>query len=170
MVPKCDNIFISNYFMLRQIQMPTHYSGTPKTVRALDTFIKFTRAANAFEGRLYQQEELEGLTSSQFGVLETLFHLGPLCQGELSAKLLRSTGNMTLVLDNLEKRNLVIRERLKEDRRMVLIHLTPEGSSIIEKVFPFMAERIEKEFDVLTQEEQETLGKLCKILGKGKRK
>jgi len=149
--------------------MPTHFSGNSKTVRALDTFIKFTRAASAFEARLYQQEELEGLTSSQFGVLETLFHLGPLCQGELSAKLLRSTGNMTLVLDNLEKRNLVVRERIKEDRRMVLIHLTGEGSAIIEKVFPVMAERIVKEFEILTFDEQETLGSLCKILGKRKR-
>jgi MarR family 2-MHQ and catechol resistance regulon transcriptional repressor len=149
--------------------MPTHYSGKPKTVRALDTFIKFTRAASSVESRLYQQEELEGLTASQFGVLETLFHIGPLSQGELSAKMLRSTGNITLVLDNLEKRNLVTRERVKEDRRMVFIHLTPEGNELIKKVFPIMAERIEMEFGTLTIEEQKTLGSLCKILGKKKR-
>jgi MarR family 2-MHQ and catechol resistance regulon transcriptional repressor len=149
--------------------MPTHYSGNSKTVRSLDTFIKFTRAASALESRLYQQEELEGLTASQFGVLETLFHLGPLCQGELSAKLLRSTGNMTLVLDNLEKRHLVVRERLKDDRRMVLIHLTSEGNAIIDKVFPIIAERVVKEFEILSLSEQETLGNLCKFLGKKKR-
>jgi MarR family 2-MHQ and catechol resistance regulon transcriptional repressor len=149
--------------------MPTHYSGNPKTTRALDTFIKFTRAASSLEGRLFQQEELEGLTISQFGVLETLYHLGSLCQGELSAKVLRSTGNITLVLDNLEKRSLVIRERDRKDRRMVFIHLTPTGNELIERVFPIMAERIETEFGTLTIEEQETLGNLCKILGKKKR-
>jgi MarR family 2-MHQ and catechol resistance regulon transcriptional repressor len=146
--------------------MPTHYSGNPKTVIALDTFIKFTRAASSLEGRLFQNDILEGLTNSQFGVLETLYHLGTLCQGDLSAKLLRSTGNITLVIDNLEKRNLVSRERDKEDRRMVFIHLTPEGKDLIIKVFPLMAEKIEVEFSSLTTEEQTTLGTLCKKLGK----
>jgi MarR family transcriptional regulator, 2-MHQ and catechol-resistance regulon repressor len=146
--------------------MPTHYSGNPKTVIALDTFIKFTRAASSLEGRLFQNDVLEGLTNSQFGVLETLYHLGTLCQGDLSAKLLRSTGNITLVIDNLEKRNLVSRERDKEDRRMVFIHLTPKGKDLIMKVFPLMAEKIEAEFSSLTTEEQTTLGTLCKKLGK----
>lgn len=149
--------------------MPTHFSGKPQTVRALDTFIKFTRAATSVEGRLFQPDELEGLTASQFGVMETLYHLGSLCQGELSAKLLRSTGNITLVLDNLEKRNLVTRERDREDRRMVYIHLTPEGNALIENLFPKMAEKVENEFGVLNKEEQEMLGNLCKILGKKKR-
>ena len=149
--------------------MPTHFSGNPQTVRALDTFIKFTRAATSVEGRLFQPDELEGLTASQFGVMETLYHLGSLCQGELSSKLLRSTGNITLVLDNLEKRNLVTRERDREDRRMVYIHLTPEGNALIENLFPKMAERVENEFGVLNEEEQEMLGKICKILGKKKR-
>ena len=109
--------------------MPTHYQGSPQAVQALDTFIKFTRAANAFEARLFAHQEIEDLTPSQFGILETLLHLGPLCQGEVSAKLLKSTGNVTLVLDNLEKRGLVRRVRETEDRRMVKIYLTPPVKS-----------------------------------------
>ena len=149
--------------------MPTHYRGDPKSVLALDTFIKFTRAANSIEARLFQEAVIEDLTPSQFGVLETLFHLGPLCQGELGAKLLRSTGNMTLVLDNLEKRNLVRRVRQTEDRRMVTIHLTPSGQELIERVFPQVLEKITCELDILTPAEQEMLGRLCRILGKQKR-
>src|ERR1035437_9151220 len=120
--------------------MPTHYKGDPKSVLALDTFIKFTRAANAFESRLYQNATIEDLSSSQFGVLETLYHLGPLCQGKISAKLLKSTGNITLVLDNLEKRGLVKRVRETQDRRMVKIILTPEGEVLIQRIFPKMVE------------------------------
>jgi MarR family 2-MHQ and catechol resistance regulon transcriptional repressor len=146
--------------------MPTHYEGDPKEVLALDTYIKFTRAANAFEARLFQAEAIEDLTPSQFGVLETLLHLGPLCQGELSTKLLRSTGNMTLVLDNLEKRSLVRRARDSQDRRMVTIYLTPEGKEMITRVFPCVLERIVSEFSVLSREEQLALGSLCRILGK----
>jgi MarR family transcriptional regulator, 2-MHQ and catechol-resistance regulon repressor len=146
--------------------MPTHYKGDPKSVLALDTFIKFTRAANAFESRLYQSTILEDLSPSQFGVLETLFHLGPLCQGELSAKLLKSTGNITLVVDNLEKRGLVKRVRQTEDRRMVKIILTPEGEVLIQRVFPQMVEAITCDIAVLTAEEQAQLGNLCRKLGK----
>jgi MarR family transcriptional regulator, 2-MHQ and catechol-resistance regulon repressor len=146
--------------------MPTHYQGSPQEVLALDTFIKFTRASNTFEGRLFQLDLLEGLTQSQFGVLEILYHLGSMCQGEVSAKLLKSTGNITLVLDNLEKQGLVRRERQPDDRRSVTIHLTPAGEVKIRRIFPRMAEAITAELSVLTPEEQQTLGSLCRILGK----
>jgi MarR family 2-MHQ and catechol resistance regulon transcriptional repressor len=146
--------------------MPTHYKGDPKLVLALDTFIKFTRAANAFESRLYQSTILGDLSPSQFGVLETLYHLGPLCQGEISAKLLKSTGNVTLVLDNLEKRSLVKRVRDMQDRRMVKIFLTPEGDVLIQRIFPKMVEAITRELSILTAEEQAQLGTLCRKLGR----
>ena len=53
------------------------------------------------------------LTISQFGVLEALYHKGPLCQRDIAAKILKSTGNITMVIDNLEKRELVRRERIR---------------------------------------------------------
>lgn len=149
--------------------MPTHYSGTSQQVLALDTFIKFTRAISTLETHLYQSDTFEGLTPSQFGVLETLYHLGPLCQGELSSKLLKSTGNMTLVLDNLEKQGLVRRERESEDRRLVTVHLTPTGELTIRRIFPQVAAQITALLSALTAEEQETLGQLCKKLGKSLR-
>ena len=148
--------------------MPTHYRGDPRIELALDTFIKFTRAANALENRLAHHAHLDDLTTSQFGVLETLFHLGPLCQGELSTKLLRSTGNVTLVLDNLEKRGLVERKRETSDRRTVKISLTSKGHDLITDLFPRQASAIASEFDLLSPSEQAELGRLCKKLGKGK--
>jgi MarR family 2-MHQ and catechol resistance regulon transcriptional repressor len=148
--------------------MPTHYRGDPRTVLALDTFIKFTRAANALENRLVRRGNMNDLTISQFGVLETLFHLGPLCQGAISAKLLRSTGNITLVLDNLERHGLVERKRDTNDRRQVTISLTPSGEAKIKAIFPRQAATITDELDALTPEEQAELGRLCKKLGKGK--
>ena len=148
--------------------MPTHYRGDPPTVLALDTFIKFTRAANALENRLVRRGNMQDLTMSQFGVMETLYHLGPLCQGAISAKLLRSSGNITLVIDNLEKNGLVERKRDTGDRRQVTISLTPKGEALIKVIFPRQAATITDEFDVLSAEEQTELGRLCKKLGIGK--
>jgi MarR family transcriptional regulator, 2-MHQ and catechol-resistance regulon repressor len=148
--------------------MPTHFRGDKNTTLALDTFIKFTRAANALENRLTHRGTLGSLTISQFGILETLYHLGPLCQGTISAKLLKSTGNVTLVLDNLEKNGLVERKRETHDRRMVIISLTPAGKALITEVFPRHAASITSEFSALTEEEQIEFGRLCKKLGMGR--
>jgi MarR family transcriptional regulator, 2-MHQ and catechol-resistance regulon repressor len=145
--------------------MPTHYQGDPQQVLALDTYIKFLRSCNALEARLAKIKNLEGLTISQFGVLETLYHLGPLTQGQISAKLLKSTGNMTLVLDNLEKQGWVQRSRDSVDRRKITILLTPSGAELIERVFPMVARAITAEMAVLSAQQQTDLGFLCKKLG-----
>ena len=147
--------------------MPTHFKGTQEQILALDTFIKLSRAGSAFDTRLLSHGTLGGLTESQFAVLEALYHLGPMCQGQLSQKLLRSTGNMTLVLDNLEKHGLVRRVRSAEDRRMINIEMTDKGRERIEEVLPKHVEAITNEMQVLTPEEQAELGRLLRKLGKG---
>lgn len=147
--------------------MPTHHKGTPREVLALNTFIKLTRATDSVTSRLFRRGTLESLTPSQFGVLETLYHLGPLCQGEISAKLLRSGGNITLVIDNLEKLGLVRRDRDQDDRRLVRVSLTNDGTALISRIFPKQARVITEEMNRLTAEEQQQLGTLCKKLGKG---
>lgn len=146
--------------------MPTHYQGSPETARALDTFIKLTRATESVMARLSRKGTISPLSQSQFAVLEALYHLGPLTQGQVSAKLLKSTGNMTLVVDNLEKGGWVQRSRESGDRRQVTIHLTETGQALIERIFPAHAEAICEEMDVLTPEEQATLSALCIKLGK----
>ena len=99
--------------------MGTHYTGPPEQRTALDAFIKLTRAAESVEARAHGTLRGQGLTVSQFGVLEALYHLGPLCQGELAGKLLKSGGNLTTVVDNLERRGWVERQRGEGDRRFV---------------------------------------------------
>jgi MarR family 2-MHQ and catechol resistance regulon transcriptional repressor len=98
-----------------------------------------------------------------------LYHLGSLALGDLSAKALKSGSNMTTVVDNLERDGLVRRERDANDRRVIHVHLTEAGSSKIEAVLPGHVAALVEEFSVLSTSEQETLGELCKKLGKGKK-
>jgi MarR family transcriptional regulator, 2-MHQ and catechol-resistance regulon repressor len=149
--------------------MPTHYKGKPEEVLALDAYVKFTRACSSLEARVMSHNALNELTLSQFGVLETLLHLGTMCQGELSQKLLKSTGNMTFVLDNLEKNGMIRRIRSKEDRRMVMIEMTPAGEKLIREVLPKQVEAITHEMSVLSPDELTEFGRLCRKLGKGRR-
>jgi MarR family 2-MHQ and catechol resistance regulon transcriptional repressor len=146
--------------------MPTRYSGTPQEVLALDTFIKLTRATNSLLSRLAGYNTLENLTISQFGVLETLMHLGPLSQSEICAKLLKSGGNITLVIDNLEKHGLVKRYIDPSDRRVTIVSLTDRGAILIKEIFPRHLQAIVHELSRLEPEEQAALGRLCKKLGK----
>ena len=147
--------------------MPTHYKGNSDERRALSAFINFMRASDSLSARLDSQIEMGGLTHGQFAVLEALLHLGPLNQCDVARKLLRSGGNLTVVIDNLEKRSLVRRERQKTDRRMVTVSLTPAGQTLIAGIFPSHARAIAREMSRLTPDEQNTLRALCRKLGRG---
>lgn len=145
--------------------MGSHYTGTDSERLALDSYIKLMRAAESVTSRVAQRLDRHGLTTSQFGVLEALLHLGPLCQRDLAAKILKSTGNLTLIIDNLEKRGLVRRER-GSDRRYLTVHLTAAGHTLIADLFPRHAVAIGDELATLSAEEQRELGRLCRKLGR----
>jgi len=145
--------------------MGTRYAGTQEEQRALNAFIKLIRAAQSVSGRVEAHLSGLGLTVSQFGVLEALFHLGSLNQKSLAAKILKSTGNITMVIDNLEKRGLVKRTRDQDDRCNYSVALTPKGSGMITSFFPKHVARIVKEMSVLSVAEQDALGRLCKKVG-----
>src|SRR5258706_12586364 len=148
--------------------MPTHYSETRAEMRTLNTFIKLTRCTNSLCTRLTERNTLDDLTPSQFSVLEALYHLGSMTQGEVSTKVLKSGSNMTTVIDNLERDGLVKRERNAKDRRVIHVHLTEAGTGKLEAVLPSHIDALVDEFSVLSASEQLTLGELCKKLGKGK--
>ena len=147
--------------------MPTHFTGSRAEMRTLDTFIKLTRCTNSLLARLAERNTIGDLTYSQFAVLEALYHLGPLTQGEVGSKILKSTSNITTVIDNLEQAGLVRRERDIKDRRVIHVHLTEAGSGKLETVLPGHVAALVEEFSVLSASEQQTLGELCRKLGKG---
>ncbi len=132
---------------------------------ALNTYTKLMRAAESVTVRVSRVMTTAGLTISQFGVLEALHHKGPLCQRDIAAKILKSTGNITLVIDNLEKQGLVKRERISEDRRYLTVRLTGKGEERIGTVFGAVEAAICAEMNVLAENEQEILAQLCKKLG-----
>jgi len=145
--------------------MGTQYDGTDDEERALNAYIRFTRAFDTINGRIGETFRARDLTSGQFGVLETIYHLGPMYQGQLGEKLLRSKGNISTIVSNLVERALVERRRDEDDRRYVKIHLTAEGEELIETLFPEHLGRIKDTFDALETEEVEELSRLCKKLG-----
>ena len=145
--------------------MTTHFKGTDEQVNTLNAFIKLMRASESINNRLNRHLSQAGLTVSQFGVLEALLHIGPQNQKRLGEKILKSGGNITLVIDNLEKNNLVTRSPDPSDRRAVIIKLTGEGRRFIKGFFPKHLSRIMEEFEVLSEKEKKDLARICKKLG-----
>ncbi len=149
--------------------MSTHYNGTPDERQALDLYIKLTRASDVVNQRINSHLKAWNLTVSQFGVLEALYHLGPLNAGSLADKILKSSGNLTLVLENLVKRGLVERQRDPADGRRVVVHLTDLGRDQIDAILPIHVTRVVDVMGARSAEEQAQLAALARKLGLGQR-
>ena len=146
--------------------MGTHYQGTSKERLALDTFIKLLRATDSLSKRINEHAALGELHGSQFGTLEMLYHLGAVNQKAIGQKLLISKSNVVGVIDKLESKGLVERQRSVDDRRCIYVHLTDAGREEIERLLPAHVASITLEMDYLTADEQWELGRLCRKLGR----
>jgi MarR family 2-MHQ and catechol resistance regulon transcriptional repressor len=145
--------------------MPTRYQGSEEEIRALNTYIKLQRAAETALHRTTAHLSQYGLSTSQFGVLEALYHLGTLSQRALAEKLLKSTGNISIVLKNMEKRGLIERHRHPDDNRYMQVSITDAGQELINGMFAAHVAGITAEMSALTAAEQDQLARLCRKLG-----
>jgi MarR family 2-MHQ and catechol resistance regulon transcriptional repressor len=143
--------------------MPARRQGSARQTLALDTYVKLSRATNSLDSRLAPGLARAGLTESQFGVLEALLHVGPQHQCDLAERILKTSGNLTMVIGNLERRGLVRRARSTGDRRFIEVRLT----RLIRTLFPDHAARLSGLMATLTEGEQRTLGRLGRKLGLG---
>lgn len=147
--------------------MPTHHQGTEEERLALDLIIKLSRAAYAVNNRMMCGIVGSGITSSQFGVLDALYHLGPMTLGGVARKHLKSPNNITSVVGTMERSGLVERKRCDKDRRVTYLSITDKGKEIFEGLWRGHVHRVVAAASVLSPEEQCQLASLCKKLGLG---
>jgi DNA-binding MarR family transcriptional regulator len=132
----------------------------------LKVLIALTRCAQNVHKKEYITIKQGGLTVSQFAVLEVLYHKGDLRVCEIIDKILSTGGNMTVVIDNLAKDNLVKRCVDPSDRRVNLISITEKGRKLIDNIFPSHVQNVNDIFSVLTVDEKKYLiGLLKKLSG-----
>lgn len=143
----------------------THFAGTPQEIRVLDTYTKLLRATSSVRARIASHETTGDLSDTQFGILDMLFHLGPLNQTAIGDRLQLSKSSIVLLIDQLEARDLAKRKRSQEDRRYIFVHLTEAGAALIQALFPGHVAAILEEMSCLTETEQVELGRLCRKLG-----
>ncbi|WP_127531355.1 MarR family winged helix-turn-helix transcriptional regulator [Paenibacillus kobensis] len=144
--------------------MTKHSSGTQD--EALDLYIALSRASQWVNAHADRDIRRHGLNRTEFGVLELLYHKGAQPIQQIGSKVLMSSGNITYVVDKLEKKQFVARRTSTEDRRLIYAEITDAGKQFIEEVFPQHADVIGSAVAGLTAEEMKTASQLLKKLGK----
>jgi MarR family transcriptional regulator, 2-MHQ and catechol-resistance regulon repressor len=132
---------------------------------ALSMWVKLARASSTFSRLTNIDIQRYGLTQPQFSVIEALGHLGPMKMGSFCSKMLTSGGNITVVIDNLEKDGLVERIPFPDDRRAITVRLTSKGEKLFNDIFSKHAQFVTKVASVLSEQEQVQLSALLKKLG-----
>lgn len=106
----------------------------------------------------------EKLTSPQFGVLDVLKKKGSIPLKKISDELMVTGANITCVMDNLEKENLVQRVHSKTDRRVINAELTSKGKQKLEKIYPDHIKSLNEFSKKLTDSEMKQLSGLLEKL------
>jgi len=109
----------------------------------------------------------QGLTLTQFAILEALYHLGDLSVGEITKVILSTPGNMTVVIKNLHTKGLIEVFSSPKDKRIKMLRITSEGRAIIEAIFPDHVEHLVSLYDqALSENEIQMLSQLLRKLEK----
>jgi MarR family 2-MHQ and catechol resistance regulon transcriptional repressor len=124
------------------------------------------RAYAAVEKHSFADIERHGLTPGEFGILETLYHRGPLLLGELQRRVLVSSGGVSYLVDRLEQKGLVERRDYPEDRRTRLAALTPAGEALIARIFPEHTRAIQHALGEVDAEVKEAAMALLRTIGR----
>lgn len=93
------------------------------------------------------------ITPPQFVGLQWLYELGDMTIGELSGKMYLACSTTKDLIDRMQKNELVERVKDPADRRVVRIHLLPEGERIIQEVITKRQEYLRDMFETFTDEE-----------------
>ena len=128
-------------------------------LKAIIVLHKAERTIRNLEAQIFKKHNL---TPTQFSVLETLYSKGELRIQDLIDSMLATSGNMTVVIKNMERDGWISRSCDPNDRRSFLIQLTDQGQTKIEAVLPEHIANISHMTALLSQNDKEELVRLLK--------
>ena len=126
---------------------------------AQEAKVAVLRTADVIRRRLGALVGGHGITFQQYNVLRILrgSHPTPLPTLEIGARMIESTPGITRLMDRLEQKGLVKRERCKEDRRMVHCSITPGGLELLAELDQPIADADDGSLRGLSEAEIRTL-------------
>ena len=138
---------------------------SPEATSALRLWVILARAHAAISAHATDDAARHGLTLAEFGILEALFHRGPMLLGEVQRRILVSSGGITFLVDRLTAKGLVERRSCPTDRRARYAALTPRGETLVAEIFPAHAEAVTAAVSGLSLDDQAHAAELIRTLG-----
>lgn len=129
---------------------------------SLKAMVVLRKALRRIDTDVYTDFKDFGLTPTQFSVLDVLYAKGEMKICDLIASILATSGNMTVVIKNMERNGWIYRKGCPNDKRASLVGLTPEGEALIGQVLPKHTAQVEKVFAAFSDQEKEELISLLK--------
>jgi len=122
-------------------------------------FVALLKASDSLASQADQLIKANGLTSAQYNVLRILRGAGPegLPCNTIAERMISRDPDMTRLLDRMEKRDVIARERQKEDRRVVKARITDEGLKLLKKMDAPIRELHKSQFAHMTSARLKTL-------------
>lgn len=108
-----------------------------------------------------------GINGQQFGVLHALLNGRARTPSDLAKVHFKYSGAVTYVLDGLERKGLLARERSAEDRRTVELRLTPEGEALARRCIPRVVEAQNALLEDVGHDEYQVLAALLRRIADG---
>ena len=123
----------------------THQAALPNEDRA---FIALQKAADKLALQAEQLLKSNGLTGAQYNVLRILRGAEPqgLACSSIAERMISHDPDMTRLLDRMEKRHLITRQRQSDDRRVVKARITSSGLELLKRLDPTVRELHKRQF------------------------
>ena len=129
-----------------------------------EVLVKLFHNINDIEEQMIRTGDYKDVTANDMHVMEAI-GIGEQKNMTTVAKALHvTTGTLTISINNLVKKKYVERERSEEDRRVVLISLTPKGQKAFLHHQKFHEQMIEAVVEQLSEEEQYVLEKALRSI------
>ena len=132
---------------------------------SLKLFVAFYKANKAVSKHMEATIRTYGLNTTEFAVLELLYHKGAFPVQQIGEKILLSSGSLTYVVDKLVKKGLLERIPCEKDRRVIYVSMTPQGQALIAAIFPDIQAAIHDLMSCLSLKQQQEMIASLKTLG-----
>jgi MarR family 2-MHQ and catechol resistance regulon transcriptional repressor len=133
---------------------------------SMKTWIQLFRSFTKIRAKELTYIKSYKLTMMQFQVLEVLYHRGDFNISSITKLTMSTPGNITVVVKNLCKDELILSKKCDKDKRTSFLSITSKGKNVIEEMFPDHAKNFKVYFEVLTYEEKKTMFRLLRKLHK----
>ena len=116
----------------RNTTVSSEISGNIYTIRTKEVVYSIRRLMQAGEHYTKELNKIYNVSAAQINCLLALHENGPLPPSQIAKHVMVNSSTVTGIIDRLEKKDLVKRQRISKDRRVITVELTKTGKTLAE--------------------------------------